>query len=193
MKNRAVPSSTISCPGDEEVCPGQKSILSKHSLFQLGAFNFEKFTSQLMTATQCAEYDTFNIVESSMELPHDENIYHGTLINYSFSSTSSEENLPKHLQVAKQFLEEYDKQHKVSIDKSEVSRKKIKVSITEGGEGKSVKCLEEIKLEISTCADTNKEEEGEVKCIPETQMSSDGELFTEDMSSSIEVQCMHAK
>ena len=97
--------STVSCPGDEEECTGERSILGKRSLFQPGAFNIERFTSQLMIAAQSSKCNTSNMLEKSMELP-EENIYHGGLVNYSFSSTSSDENLLRHLQVAKQFLAE---------------------------------------------------------------------------------------
>ena len=83
-KNRAIPKSTVSCPGDEEECTSERSILGKRSLFQPGAFNIERFASHFMSAAQSSECHTSNIVEKSMELS-EENIYHGDLVNYSFS------------------------------------------------------------------------------------------------------------
>ena len=110
------------------------------------------------------------------------NIYHGGLVNYSFSSTLSDENLPRHLQVAKQFLAEYDKQHQVSINVSEVSIKKS----DEGKDDKSMETKQEWSLQ--SCENESAQVPTEGECIHEEQMSSDGELFLEDNSSSLEVE-----
>ena len=85
-----------------------------------------------------------------MELP-EENIYYGGLVNYLFSSTSSDENLLRHLQVAKQFLAEYDKQHQVSINVSEVSIKKaMKVKSMETKQEGSLQSCENEPTQVPT-------------------------------------------
>ena len=48
--------STVSCPGDEEQYTAERSILGKRSLFQLDAFNIERFTSHLMSAVIQVQY-----------------------------------------------------------------------------------------------------------------------------------------
>ena len=86
------------------------------------------------------------------------------------------------MQVAKQFLAEYDKQHQVSINVNEVSIKKS----DEGKEDKSMKPKQEGSLQ--SCENEPTQVPTECECIHEEQMSSDGELFPGNNSSSLKVE-----